>query len=147
MERKTKLGIAYDLEIVSFGNKSVEYMVTCEEGSRTFELSFPFDVKDDNTLYGQLQDGDCSLFSDDDLEMADAWIDDVTIRFLSAELASIALANCDNGILCSSSVNCFIEFETITAHITKVDVKKEKSIFHHTAHGEQEIKDLIQKLK
>lgn len=144
---KTLRGIQFDLDIIEVGLKSIVVQATCEQGINTFTIRFPFEIKEDNAFYGELLEGDTSQLTDEDLEEAMAWVDEVTIAFVTSEAAKVCLMK--------SNKDEFWSFSIYTHEAFKLDIFQMKvlqpsgfeimeSLF---AYNETEIKELISKLK
>ena len=143
---KTLRGIEFDLEITEVGTKSIQVQATCEEGSNTFTIDFPYPIKEDNAFYSQMLDGDTSQLNDEDLEEVMAWVDEVTISFLAGELAKLCLSKSTETEYWTFNIYTY-DCVTITFYSMEVDTIIKRNLFHESATGETEIKELINKLK
>lgn len=144
---KTLRGIEFDLEITELGHKEIQVQATCEEGSNTFTIDFPYPIKEDNTFYGELLEGDCKQLTEDDLPEVMAWVDEVTIGFIASEVAKVCLKKSSD-----TEYWCFDLFhkDYISMHVCRMKVINTtgfESLENFFANGETEIKELINKLK
>lgn len=141
---KTSLEIAYDLEIVSFHNGSketeVEVLATCEEGSETFTLSAPHNGEP----YTEHDIND--IITDLDLSTIEKWVDSTTVSFISSEVSNLCVNKSDNTQYYKFSVDTLnlvmvsvLVFERFGRGIGKV-------ISNYNATGEEQIKELLNKL-
>lgn len=144
---KTTRGIEFDLEVIEVGYKSIKVQATCEEGSNTFTIGFPYPIKEDNTFYGELSYGDTSQLTDEDLEEVMSWVDEVTVSFITSELCKVCVAK---SILDEYWAFNIFHHNVITANVHKMKITQDggfENIQSLFAHGETEIKELINKLK
>lgn len=144
-ELNTSLEIVYDLEIVSFHNGSketeVELLATCEEGSETFTLSAPHNGEP----YTEHDIND--IITDLDLSTIEKWVDSTTVSFIASEVSNICVNKSDNTQYYKFSVDTLnlvmvsiLVFERFGRGIGKV-------ISTYNATGEEQIKELLNKLK
>ena len=92
-------------------------------------------------------EGNTSSLTDEDLEEVMSWVDEVTISFIASELAKVCVAK--------SNVDEYWAFEIfyhkfVSARVYRMKVKQDggfENIQSFRASGEEEIKELIYKLK
>lgn len=146
--RNTKRGIEFELEIIEIHSHSIKVLATCEEGFKDFIIDFGFSpIKSDSELYSSLCDGETTPLTDDDLEEVYNWVDETTIGFIASEVSKICVSK--------SNVSEYWSFGIYTNETVCVDIHKMKvlqpdgfeSIESFFAQGEEEIKELISKLK
>ena len=143
----TSRGIEFELEVTELGYKHIVVQATCEEGSNTFVIDFFYPIKEDDAFYAELLEGNTSRLTDEDLEEVMSWVDDVTISFIASELAKVCVAksNVDE----YWALNIFYH-NCVMASVHRMKVTQDggfENIQSFHASGEEEIKELIYKLK
>lgn len=138
---KTNLGIEYDLEIIEVGLKSIVIRATCEEGVEEFRITFPFEIKEDNTFYSQLIEGDCSQITEDDLTDANAWVNEVTVSFISGKAAAMCVRKTDSKHYYGFSV-VYSDSLSLNIYVHNKDTGMRVDKSYHLS-GENEIKEFL----
>lgn len=144
---KTPRGVEFDLEVIEVGYKDLKVQATCEEGSETFIIDFLYPIKEDDAFYVELLDGDTSRLIDEELEEVMSWVDEVTVSFITSELAKVCVAKSKGDEYWSLNI---YHHNAITAGVYRMKVTQDggfELVESFCASGEEEIKELIYKLK
>lgn len=139
---ETKRNIGYDLEAISYHNgnttTTIEVLVTCEEGDKTFYLEFC-------NKYLKCNDDNIQEFINDaDLTEIENWVDETTIGYLTSEVQKWCIRNSELGQYYSFSVNTFNN-----CMISVVGMESDrlgvigKTFFTATLVGEEQIKEFL----
>lgn len=145
---KTTRGIEFDLEVTKVDHQSIDVLATCEEGDKVFTIDFPYPIQEDDTFYGELLEGDTSQIPKEDLSEVMAWVDEVTIAFLVSEVTKLCLAKSnDNELWCFSMHTLNTILISLHCHSVEDGLLTGETLFSEFAHTEQEVKDLLNKLK
>lgn len=144
---KTPRGIEFDLEVTELGYKHIIVQATCEEGSNTFVIDFLYPIKEDDAFYAELLEGDTSRLTDEELKEIMSWVDEVTVSFITSELAKVCVAKSNVDEYWALNI---YHHNAISASVHIMKVTQDGGFecvqsFH--ASGETEIKELIYKLK
>lgn len=143
----TSRGIEFELEVTELGYKHIIVQATCEEGSETFIIDFLYPIKEDDAFYAELLEGNTSRLTDDELEEVMSWVDEVTVSFITSELANVCVAK--SNVEEYWSLNIY-HHNAITAGVYRMKVTQDggfELVESFCAIGEEEIKELIYKLK
>lgn len=140
---KTNLGIEFDVDVVSYGHRTVEIMVMCSEDSRSFDIH----IKIDTELIRMLESGDDSLIKEEMLTGAMQWVNETVIGHLASEVAKLCLRKSTKDVYWTYSFGT-LNFPNLT--ITSMDtyagnVGALRESYH--AYGECEIRELLGKLQ
>lgn len=139
--KKTKLGITYDLELVNVTERYITFTATCQNGVNQFSIQ----NKWGDLLERDIDQDDDTFIGDLDLSEIDNWVDRLSVRFYSSELAEICHMNSSENENWCFEVFCFDQVKArIYVHNPNNNQKVVKSF---QADDEQEIEDLITKLK
>lgn len=139
--KTTKLGITYDLELINVTKGHITFTATCQNGVGQFSIP----NKWGDLLERDIDQDDDTFIGDLDLSEIDNWVDRISIRFYSSELADICLTNSNENENWHFAVYCFDQVgANVYVHNPKDNQKVVKSF---RAYNEQEIEDLITKLK
>ena len=139
--KTTKLGITYDLELINVTERYITFTAFCQSGAQQFSL----ENKWGDLLERDIDQDDDTFIGDLDLSEIENWVDRVSVRFYSSELADICHTNSSENENWHFEVYCFDQVKArIYVHDLRNNQKVVKS-FH--AYDEQEIEDLITKLK
>lgn len=140
---KTNLGIEYDVEIIEIGFKSIVIRATCEEGGKEFTITFPYEIKEDNTFYNQLLDGDCSQITKDDMTDVNAWVNEVTVSFISGKAAAMCVRKTDKKYYYAFSV-VYSDSLSLNIYVHNKEAGMRVDNSYHLI-GENEIKEFLYK--
>lgn len=139
---KTDLGIEFEVEIIEVGFKSVVILATCEEGEKEFTITFPYEIKEDNTFYSKLLDGDCSQITEDDLSDVNAWVNEVTVSFIAGESAAMCVRKTDEKYYYAFSV-VYSDSLSLNIYVHNKDAGMRVDNSYHLS-GENGIKEFLQ---
>ena len=139
---KTNLGIEFEVDIVSYGHRTVEIMAMCTEDSKSFDLH----VEIDSTLRHMLESGDDSWIKEEMLTEAIQWVNETVIGHLTSEVAKLCLRKSNKDVYCTYTFGTLnIPNVTITSMDTyagNVGALRET----YGAYGENEIRELLYEL-
>lgn len=139
--KTTKLGITYDLELINVTERYITFTATCQNGVNQFSIQ----NKWGDLLERDIDQDDDTFIRDLDLSEIENWVDRLSVRFYSSELADICFVNSNEDENWCFEVICFDQVRVkIYVHDPKNGQKVVKS---YVADDEQEIEDLITKLK
>lgn len=139
--KTTKLGITYDLELINVTERYITFTATCQNGVNQFSIQ----NKWGDLLERDIDQDDDTFIGDLDLSEIDNWVDRISVRFYSSELAVICHTNSNENENWHFEVLCFGQVKAdIYVHDPRNNQKVVKSF---QADDEQEIEDLITKLK
>lgn len=143
---KTPRGIEFELEVIEVGYKDLKVQATCEEGSNTFVIDFFYPIKEDDAFYAELLDGNTSMLTDEELEEVMSWVDEVTISFIASEASKICTQKSNSSEYWSFNLYCYecVKLDVFRMEVLPVGFDLMESF---SAYGEEEIKELIYKLK
>ena len=139
---KTNLEIEFDVEVVSYGHRTVEIMAMCREDSKSFDLQ----VEIDSALRHMLESGDDSWIKEEMLSEVMQWVNETVIGHLSSEVAKLCLRKSNKDVYWNYSFGTLnIPNLTITSMDTyagNVGALRET----YGAYGENEIRELLYEL-
>lgn len=139
--KTTKLGITYDLELINVTERYITFTATCQNGVDQFSIP----NKWGDLLERDIDQDDDTFIGDLDLSEIENWVNTLSVRFYSSELADTCYMNSNKNENWCFDVYCFDQVRVnVYVHNPKDNQKVVKS-FH--AYDEQEIEDLINKLK
>ena len=139
--KTTKLGITYDLELINVTERYITFTATCQNGVNQFSIP----NKWGDLLERDIDQDDDTFIGDLDLSEIENWVDRLSVRFYSSELAVICCMNSSENENWYFEVFCFNQVKArIYVHDPNNNQRVVKSF---QADDEQEIEDLIAKLK
>jgi len=88
MEKRTTINVAYDLELIETGNKSITVMAICEDGSKEFTFNYPYEF--DRQMTEAVENDDFDYLIDDYSEI-EKFVDATTLQFIAGEIAKLCV--------------------------------------------------------
>lgn len=139
---KTNLGIEFEVDIVSYGHRTVEIMAMCHEDSMSFDIN----IKIDSTLRHMLESGEDSWIKEEMLTEVMQWVNETVIGHLASEVAKLCLRKSTKDIYWTYA---FGTLNTPRLTITSMDTYAGNvGALRNTygAMGENEIRELLNEL-
>lgn len=139
---KTNLEIEFDVEVVSYGRRTVEVMAMCREDSKSFDIQ----VEIDSTTRRMIESGDYSWIKEEMLNDVMQWVNETVIGHLASEVAKLCLRKSNKDVYWTYTFGTLnIPSVTITSMDTYAgNVGALRESYH--AYGENEIRELLYEL-
>ena len=139
---KTNLGIEFEVDIVSYGHRTVEVMAMCQEDSRSFDLH----VEIDSATRTMLESGDDSWIKEDMLNEVMQWVNETVIGHLASEIAKLCLRKSNKDIYWTYTFGTLnipnLTIASMDTYAGNVGALRES----YQAYGENEIRELLNEL-
>lgn len=139
---KTNLGIEFDIDILSYGRRSIEVMAIRPEGSKSFYIH----LKIDTELRRMLESGDDSWIKEEMLTEAMHWVNETVIGHLASEVAKLCLRKSTKDVYWTYSFGTLnipnLTITSIDTYAGNVGALRDS----YQAYGENEIRELLNEL-
>lgn len=139
---KTNLGIEFEVDIVSYGHRTVEIMAMCHEDSRSFDIH----IKIDSKTRTMLESGDDSWIKEEILTEAMQWVNETVIGHLASEVAKLCLRKSVKGVYWNYSFGTLnipnLTIASMDTYAGNVCALRDS----YQAYGENEIRELLNEL-
>jgi len=143
MEKKTTLNVAYDLELIETGNKSITVMAICEDGSQEFTFNYPHAF--DRHMTEAIENDDFDYLIDDFSEI-EKFVDATTLQFIAGEIAKLCVGKSNDLEHWSFSISTLGSIKVTIIQAAVFGGGMMQVLEKYYAEGQDAINDLIYNL-
>lgn len=139
---KTNLEIEFDVDVMSYGHRTVEIMAMCHEDSRSFDIQVEIDI----ATRIMIESGEDSWIKEEMLTEIMQWVNETVIGHLASEVAKLCLRKSNKDTYWTYSFGT-LNFPNLTitsmdTYAGNVGALRES----YRAYGENEIRELLKAL-